>query len=135
MAKKDKKREEAEKLHAFIVDSINNMANGVLPEFTEFAEKVLSESITDIDVIEKKLDHMLSYTFDDKILVLYRNILRKIYPQAPEVVEFHINEYYEMSKSGDVDFKLVGSTVKFIRKSLKERIKEFFAADDKNQPS
>ena len=123
------KREEALRLHKLIVDSINNMEGSVLPEFEEFAEKVLSESITDIDVIEKKLDHIMAYTHIDKILSLYRKILRKIYPQAPEVVEFHINEYYEMNRSDDVDFSLEGTTVKYIRKSLKERVDEFFAPD------
>ena len=123
------KREEALELHASIVAQIRGLAGSVMPEYEEFAEKVMSENITDINIIERKLDNMIEYCFDEKILILYKKILEKIYPQAPEVVEFHVNEYYEIYKTDDVDFELEGSKIKYTHKSIKERIEEFFSSN------
>jgi len=130
----DKEREEALRLHELILQGIQNMKDSAVklfPYFEAFTEKVLSETVTDLKVIERELENMMDLDFDDDILLLYKKILKKIYPRAPEIVEFFVEQYYEMNRTeDDVDFELEGSTVNFIHKSIQEKIDEFFADVD-----
>ena len=121
-------RMNAFELHEFIVNGIRGLGASVLPQYEDFTEKVLSETITDLKVIERQLDNIIGYAFDEKILVLYKKILKKIYPRAPEVVEFHIDEYYNYHKDdGEVDVELEGTSVKITPIDKKKRYKEFLA--------
>ena len=115
---------------ANFADHIKGLANGVLPIYKDFAEKVDSGLITDINIIERQLDNILGYCFDEKILVHYKKILRKIYPQHPEIVEFHIDEYYNFHKDEEVDVFLVGTSLKIKPVSKKNRYRDFLATGD-----
>ena len=85
-----------------LVEQITGLVDRVFPYYKTFAEEVASDSITDINVIERELDYILSYCFDNRILLLYKKILRKIYKQYPAVARSNIDAYYDMFESDGV---------------------------------
>ena len=78
---------------------IKELANNAFPVYEAFTEDVVSGRIADINEIELTLDYMLTYCFDDKILSLYKKILRKLYKQYPGVVKDYVDIYYDMYKN------------------------------------
>ncbi|MCL2026743.1 MAG: hypothetical protein FWG92_08070 [Leptospirales bacterium] len=84
-----------------LAEQITGLADRVFPYYKAFAEEVTSDCITDINVIERELDYILSYCFDERILLLYKKILKKIYKQYPSVVKFYVDAYYDMFESDE----------------------------------
>ena len=90
---------------AVLAGQICGLAEDVLPSFVEFANKVVCNRIKDINQIEHRLDSMAAYCFDDRVLSLYKIILRKIYDDHPDTVESYTKLYYEMfGDYEEVDF-------------------------------
>ena len=81
---------------AKLADKIKCLADDAFPVYKTFTDDVISDCITDIAIIEQNLDYMLSYCFDDRILSLYKKILRKFYKQYPDLVKFYVDAYYYM---------------------------------------
>ena len=81
---------------AKLAEQIKGIADNVFPVYKAFTEDVVFERITDITEIELTLDYMLTYCFDDRILALYKKILRKFYKSYPHMVKSHVDAYYEM---------------------------------------
>ena len=79
-----------------LAESINGLAKSVLPEYKRFAENVILGRITDIHEIEWQLDYMLSFCFNEEILLLYKAILRKLYRKHPDVVKSYVAAYFDM---------------------------------------
>ena len=79
-----------------IAGQIKGLADDVLPYYSAFSSDVANNRITDILTIERELDYMLSFCFDDTILLLYKKILRKINKQYPDTVKCYVDAYYEM---------------------------------------
>ena len=67
---------------ATLCEQIAGMADDSLPYFSTFADDVVHNRITDIVSIERQLDSMVSYCFDDRILILYKKILRNTNSQG-----------------------------------------------------
>ena len=85
-----------------LAKEINGLANNAFPFYKAFTEDVVSGRISDIKEIEWNLDYMLTFCFDDRILTLYKKILRKIYKQYPDAVKFYVDTYYDMyERDGD----------------------------------
>ena len=84
-----------------LAEQITGLADRVFPYYEAFAEEVVSGCITDINEIERELDYILSYCFDNRILLLYKKILRKIYKQYPAVVKSYVDAYYDMYESDE----------------------------------
>jgi len=84
-----------------LVEQITGLADKVFPYYEAFAEEVASDCITDINEIERELDYILSYCFDNRILLLYKKILRKTYKQYPSVVKSYVDAYYDMFESDE----------------------------------
>ena len=123
--------EEAQRLHESIVGHIKNLKEGIkqlVPHFEAYAEKVISEEITDMDAIEKQLDSMIDFCFEDEVLIPYKKILKKIYPRDPDLVESHIDIYYDFHMDDDeVDMELEGTSLKLTPIDKKKRYKEFLS--------
>jgi len=79
-----------------LAEGIIDLAKSVLPFYKEFTEDVIHERITDINEIERQLDYMLSFCFDDEILLLYKAVLRKLYDEYPDTVCFYVQGYRDM---------------------------------------
>jgi len=79
-----------------LAKGILDLAKSVVPYFKEFTDDVIQERITDIKEIEWQLTHMLSYCFDDEILLLYKAVLRKLYYKYPDTVVSYVQFYREM---------------------------------------
>lgn len=81
---------------AAIIEQRNGLADLALPWYTAFAEDVEDGYITDIKEIEWELSFMLDFCFDDRILALYKKVLRKIFYKYPETVHFYVYAYKDM---------------------------------------
>jgi len=81
---------------AKIVDHLVDLSNDAYHEFDAFADDVACSRITDIIEIERTLDSMVVYCFDERILNLYKKILRKLIRQYPDTVECYVDLYYKM---------------------------------------
>jgi len=89
---------------AVLAQQFKGLANDALPIYKAFSEDVLCERLTDIQEIERNLDGMVSFCFDDRILLLYKKVLRKLYDQHPETVKSYVDIYYDMfEENGEGD--------------------------------
>ena len=79
-----------------LAESILELGKSALPIYKEFAEDVIYERIINIEQIERQLDFMVSYCFNDEILFLYKSILRKLYSKHPDTVQFYVQLYSDM---------------------------------------
>jgi hypothetical protein len=79
-----------------IVKHICGLADDYLPFYSEFVEGVAYGRVTDINQIEHYLDSMLAYCFDDRILSLFKKVLRNLYKRFPDTVQAYVKFYYEM---------------------------------------
>jgi hypothetical protein len=85
------------------LDSFKELAEG-LKQHTNEAFKIYKVAIDRICVnkvqdekeIEQILDHLVSYCFDDKMLLLYKKLCRYYYAINPTATFEHINIYREM---------------------------------------
>jgi len=79
-----------------LAEGLKDLAKSALPLYQDFADDVINERITSIKEIEWQLDYMLSFCFDDEILLLYKAVLRKLYYKYPETVVSYVQFYREM---------------------------------------
>ena len=88
-----------------LVGQLCGLADDVLPIYKGFAEDVLCNRITNIDMIEHRLDSMVAYCFDDRILSLYKKVLQKLYSNHPDTVETYVELYYSMfeEEAGEIE--------------------------------
>lgn len=85
-----------------LVEHLNGLTEQILPIYSDFTDDVEHDRMQDINEIEHTLDHMLSFCFDKRVLSLYKQILRKIYPEYPELVEFHVGFYRKMCEDESI---------------------------------
>ena len=57
---------------------------------------IYRNKVKDEKEIEQILDHLVSYCFDDKMLLLYKKLCRYFYEINPRATFEHINIYREM---------------------------------------
>jgi len=84
-----------------VFEQLSVFVNDRLPYYEELANAVVYSHVVDIQYIEHELDTMLSLCFDDKILPLYKKILRNLIKQYPDTVKFYIDSYYSMYENGE----------------------------------
>jgi len=84
-----------------LFEGLFDLAKTTLPFFKDFTDDVINERITRIKEIEWQLTNMLSFCFDEEILLLYKRILRKLYDKYPDIVEFYVQYYREMYEDGN----------------------------------
>ena len=86
-----------------LFEQLNLLAKSTVPHYEYFTRNVEKGIITNIHQIEYEMDRMLTFCFDDEILVLYKRVLRKIFNQHPEIVKFYVDAYYDMHGENDDD--------------------------------
>jgi hypothetical protein len=78
-----------------IVEGFSDLADIALLEYQLFTNDVLSGRFKDINKIEYKLDLMLDFCFDNRILSLYKIVLRHIYYKHQDTVKFYVDAYID----------------------------------------
>ncbi|MDR2232390.1 MAG: hypothetical protein LBE56_04605 [Tannerella sp.] len=84
-----------------IAEQMHGMAESALYRFTPIAEDIISGKIAGANNIGHQLDFMLDYCFDDNVLILYKRVLRSLYPKYPELVSTYVYAYRDMWDSDD----------------------------------
>jgi len=64
--------------------------------FAPMVDSIIQNNCTDSRIIEKLMDDMISFTSDDKILILFKRLCRYTYPIDSELVYDYINIYKKM---------------------------------------
>lgn len=88
---------------AGLAEQIRGLADDALPGYEDFTDRVIRGQIKELKQIEHHLDNMLTFCFDDRILSLFKRVLRKLYKQYPETVYSYIMAYREMYESDGGD--------------------------------
>lgn len=57
---------------------------------------IINSKSNDINLIERTLDALLDFAFDDKVLFLYRKLCKYCLYINPVTTKFYINSYREM---------------------------------------
>ena len=81
-----------------LAKQILSLTDMALPEYKNITDDIICGQIKEITEIEHTLDNMLTFCFDDRILLLYKKVLRHIYNDDPDTVHFYIEAYYNMYK-------------------------------------
>ena len=88
---------------AGLAEQIRGLADDALPGYEDFTARVVRGQIKDRNQIEHQLDYMLTFCFDDRILALFKRVLRKIHTRYPETVLSYITAYREMYENDGGD--------------------------------
>jgi hypothetical protein len=59
-------------------------------------EAIIKSNLKDVKKIELTLDYMLSFCFNDDMLLLYRRLCRHLYYINEESAAFYVNAFIEM---------------------------------------
>ena len=72
------------------------LARQAYTSYLPLVDDIIKSKQTDVRQIEHTLDYMLSFCFDDKMLLLYRRLCRYLYYIDKESTAFYVNAYREM---------------------------------------
>ena len=86
---------------AALFEGLNDIAKSQVPYYRAFADDVVRGRITDIDQIEHELDSMVTFCFNEEILLLYKSVLRRLYKKNPETVDAYVRLYYDMYENNE----------------------------------
>ena len=76
-----------------LVGNISEMAEQALKSYMPIAEDIIAGRITGENNIGYQLDFMLDFCWDDKVLTLYKKVLRSIKDKHPDLVVSYIESY------------------------------------------
>ena len=76
-----------------LVENLSGMAEQALKSYMPIAEDIIAERIVGENNIGYQLDFMLDFCWDDKVLALYKKVLRSIKNKYPELVVSYIEAY------------------------------------------
>jgi len=98
------------------MEDIKTLANGIgtafqsmarrgLAIYTPIVNDILNEKISAPAEIERYLESMLDFCYDDEVLLLYKKVCRFLYPKYPQLVNSAVMNYKEMwdSDESEVD--------------------------------
>ena len=75
---------------------MRGMAEQALINYMPIAEDIIAGRIAGENNIGYQLDFMLDYCWDDKVLALYKKVLRSIKDQYPDLVVSYIEAYKDL---------------------------------------
>ena len=84
---------------------MQDLAVQALYQYTPIAEDIIAGRITGENNIERHLDFMLDFCWDDTVLLLYKRVLRSLYKEYPALVASYVYAYRDMwdSEEGEQD--------------------------------
>jgi len=72
------------------------LAKQALAAYTPLVDDIISTQNREENHIELTLDSMLSFCFDDKMLLLYRRLCRYLFDLNPKTAAWHITAFRKM---------------------------------------
>ena len=82
-----------------IVDQFSNLANEALKVYTPIVNEIIEKQNQDENHIQRTLDYLLDFCFDEKLLTLYRRLCRYYWNINPQATANYIDYYREMYDS------------------------------------
>ena len=79
-----------------LAESIQKNTQEAFEIYEVQVDRIYRNKVKDEKEIEQILDHLVSYCFDDKMLLLYKKLCRYFYEINPRATFEHINIYREM---------------------------------------
>lgn len=70
-------------------------------QFSVFVDDVISGRLTNIYTIERTMDYMVDFGFDERIETIYKKLCRFLYPQYPKMVTDHVKFYLETNREDE----------------------------------
>jgi len=90
---------------------MQNLARVAVKQYSAEVEAILKTQIRDSRRIERCLDGMLDFCFDDGLLVLYKKLCRYYYDIDPEATVSYVNFYREMWDEQQLSKMEIGNTI------------------------
>ena len=82
-----------------IVKQFSNLANEALKVYTPIVNEIIEKQNQDENHIQRTLDYLLDFCFDEKMLTLYRRLCRYYWDINPHATANYIDYYREMYDS------------------------------------
>ena len=83
-----------------LAEQLRDMTEQALYSLTPIAENIIKGVITSEKEIDRHLTSMLDFCYDDRVLLLYKRVLRSLHKKHPELVYDYCRFYQDMW-SGD----------------------------------
>ena len=64
--------------------------------FSLLSDQICNDPLADQNEVEKMLDSLLGYCYDDRILDLYKKVCKTFYSKYPNMIAEHILMYKDM---------------------------------------
>lgn len=84
-----------------LAEGVQNLARDAEQQYSAEVEAILRTQNGDSHLIERCLDGMLDFCFDDEMLMLYKKLCRYYYDIDPDATVSYVNFYREMWDSKD----------------------------------
>lgn len=82
-----------------IVGQFSNLANEALRVYKPIVNEIIEKQNQDENHIQRTLDYLLDFCFDEKLLTLYRRLCRYYWDINPQATANYIDYYREMYDS------------------------------------
>lgn len=82
-----------------IVGQFSNLANEALRVYKPIVNEIIEKKNRDENHIQRTLDYLLDFCFDEKLLTLYRRLCRYYWNIDPQATANYIDYYREMYDS------------------------------------
>ncbi len=82
-----------------IVGQFSNLANEALRVYKPIVNEIIEKKNRDENHIQRTLDYLLDFCFDEKLLTLYRRLCRYYWNINPQATANYIDYYREMYDS------------------------------------
>jgi hypothetical protein len=86
-----------------LASDMQKLARIAVRQYSAEVEDILKAQSLDSRRIEKCLDGMLDFCFDDEVLALYKKLCRYYYAIDPEATVSYVNFYREMWDEQETD--------------------------------
>jgi hypothetical protein len=78
-----------------LFESMQKLAASAVKEYTPDVDYLISSNITDFNEIERTLDGLLDFCFDEKMLLLFKKLCKYYYGLNPYGAAEYVNFYRE----------------------------------------
>ena len=79
-----------------LAEKQSQLARMARAQYEPMVDAIIRKKVTDEKQITSVLDGVLSFCFDDEMLVIFKRLCRYYYPLAPETVAFYVRTYRDM---------------------------------------
>jgi hypothetical protein len=79
-----------------LIERRNELARQALEVYRPQVERLISYQTTNDLEIERRLDHLLDFCFDDQILLLFKKLCRYYWDINPQATADYVNYYRDM---------------------------------------